>query len=69
MAKMTLEQAVEKWNVNKVAKALGMTPPSIDKALRMNRDITLNITWAEGTMIATGIETKPFPSPGRRGKK
>jgi len=61
MPKMTLQQAVDRYNYAQVAKHLGCSPPAVRKALAFDRDITVWVTGKGETLKMTAVETSAFP--------
>ncbi|WP_122487772.1 Cro/CI family transcriptional regulator [Pseudomonas sp. JAI120] len=59
MEKLSLSDFVKKIGQAKVARALGVKPASIAKALKMRRNIEVTVE-ADGACVAQ--ELRPFPS-------
>ncbi len=59
MEKISLSDFVKKVGQAKVARALGVKPASIAKALKMRRNIEVAVA-ADGACVAQ--EVRPFPS-------
>lgn len=59
MEKLSLSDFVKKIGQAKVARALGVKPASIAKALKMRRNIEVTVA-ADGACVAQ--ELRPFPS-------
>lgn len=59
MEKLSLSDFVKKIGQAKVARALGVKPASIAKALKMRRNIEVTVA-ADGVCMAQ--EVRPFPS-------
>lgn len=62
MEKISLSDFVKKIGQARVARALGVKPASIAKALKMRRNIEVTV-GADGACVAQ--EVRPFPSYGQ----